>query len=61
MVKIRVKDFSEEALIKLYCELIQYGKEYDEQCENCEMPMMLHDRNKACIKMSEQELLEEWS
>ena len=61
MVKIRVKDFSEEALIKLYCELIQCGKEYDEQCENCEMPTMLHDRNEACIKMSERELLEEWS
>ena len=61
MVKIRVKDFSEEALIKLYCELGQCGKEYDEQCEDCEMPTMLHNGNETCTRMSEWELLEGWS
>ena len=58
MVKISVKDFSEEALIKLYCELGQCGKEYDEQCEDCEMPTMLHNGNEKCTRMSERELLE---
>ena len=61
MVKISVMDFSEEALTKLYCELVQCGKEYDEQCEDCEMPTMLHNGNETCTKLSERELLEGWS
>ena len=58
MVQISVKNFSEEALIKLYCELGQCGKEYDEYCEDCEMPTMLHNGNETCTRIPGWELLE---
>ena len=69
MVKISVKNFSEEALKKLYCDLNQCEEkceeceeceQWDEACEECEMPTLLHSGNETCIKMSERERFEGW-
>ena len=41
MVKIVVEQFSEEALRKLYLGLL-YKDDWDEECEECRMPTLLH-------------------
>ena len=55
-----IKNFSEEALKKLYCDFEDL-ENWDEPCEECEMPTLLHSGNETCTRMSEQELLEGWS
>ena len=42
MVKIVVENFSEDALRKLYCDLDQKEFTWDEECELCSMPTLLH-------------------
>ena len=55
-----IKNISEEALEKLYCDF-EDRENWDEPCEECEMPILLHIGNETCTKMSERELLEGWS
>ena len=49
-----IKNFSEEALKKLYCDFEDL-ENWDEPCEECEMPTLLHSGNETCTKMSEWE------
>ena len=42
MVKIVVETFGEDALRKLYCDLDQKEFTWDEECELCSMPTLLH-------------------
>ena len=41
MVKINVESFSEEVLMKRWSELVR-KEAWDEECEVCKMPVMLH-------------------
>ena len=42
MVKINVESFSEEELMKRWSELVR-KESWDEECEICKMPVMLHE------------------
>ena len=45
MVKIVVENFSEDALRKLYYDLDKPELIYDDECEVCSMPTLLHSDN----------------
>ena len=76
MVKRVVETFSEDDLRKLYCDLDQKELTWDEECELCSMPTLLHSdtsgkRMLECTRITEltdaaqdkaaSELFEEWS
>ena len=50
MVKINVVNFSEEELEKWWSEL-RNKKDWDEECEMCERPVMLHEEK--CTRKKE--------
>ena len=60
MVKIVVENFSEDALKKLYCDLDNREFRWDEECELCEMPTLLHNDKGTCTRMSASEVNEAW-
>ena len=67
MVKIVVENFSEDALKKLYCDLDKPELTYDDECEICSMPTLLHSDNSGkrilgpCARYSVSELNKAWS
>ena len=61
MVKIVVQNFSEDALRKLYCDLDNREFRWDDDCELCSMPTLLHSGKGTCTRMSVSELNEAWS
>ena len=61
MVNIVVQNFSEDALRKLYCDLDNREFRWDDDCELCEMPTLLHSGKGTCTRMSVSELDEAWS
>ena len=61
MVKIVVENFSEDALRKLYCYLDNREFRWDDDCELCSMPTLLHSGKGTCTRMSVSELNEAWS
>ena len=62
MVKIVVETFGEVALRKLYCDLDDKEFTYDDECELCRMPTLLHCDTSgkrllgSCTKISGPEL-----
>ena len=60
MVKIVVENFSEDALKKLYCDLDQ-KVDWNDDCELCSMPTLLHSGKGTCTRMLVSELNEAWS
>ena len=65
MVEIIVENFSEEELIKRWNELNRKERDWDKECEMCQMPEMLHTG--ACTRKTEigeaefSELFKSWS
>ena len=60
MVKINVESFSEEELRKRWNELVR-KESWDEECEACKMPVMLHKG--PCTRgaeVSEAEFIDLW-
>ena len=60
MVKIVVENFSEDALKKLYCDLDQ-KVDWNDDCELCNMPTLLHNGKGTCTRMSDSKLFEAWN
>ena len=60
MVKIVVQNFTENALRKLYCDLDNREFRWDEDCDLCEMPTLLHNGEGTCTRMSASEVNEAW-